>query len=826
MTLINDPDNLSQGASTAAADAVWGTPTGNTVTVTSAGTNLPSISAGDFIAVRDHSDSVNNGLYQESGGSPTTGSITMDKVSGANPIAAASEAVTFLGTTGDALNIFWDTAARHIYLLEQNGLSADGVLGNTIYSKAMIDWKDDDFLIANAPFPMFMIDRDAGKLLVGQDASGNNNGWNWQDDSGFSIRTRKLVRNLGWSEVDSDGRVTAVYTGVLTLGTFEDPANDTAYFQFGTDTTVDDTVDFDFAGPVNEAVAARQDLADGAINGGTGVTIDAAGRVLTRSDGGDWRTDGFIVGGRIELRDAENPTSDGSPFLLSVVGAGVDGAVTVGTGAVATPNGFDFVDGGGGNDQIVRNDGLSWRDEGYFVGGVVVVANATTGANDGTHTILAITDTTIDVATATLTADTDDNTATFGPLDPTGSPDTAMNATIDNLNDITLRNRVRDADPNGKTFTQADLSNTPFSALGGLVIPFPLSNDVDLKINETDANIDSQAPYTGMTLTIYATPQSLGGDLVGGPYNFGFQVDANGGTSEEVHEWLQRQLRKTTDIDNDADTAIGRAIDGLSRFNGDAAIFGQDQGTDFPLNPQGGGSGVYVANLAAGSKNTTTMYDNTGTERSFPVVTPVTLDFNQTLIDDSVAEYTLFFDYTIRTTVGDLIVTAGTGANGTFDSAGANLPATLDNGAGAYVRITGLTGADAPMNGVYQVTALTSTSQWDVTRYDGATIVTTSSASIPVDEHPLDSPDAVIVQDDTPVSVTGLTSGGDVNFSFDYTNNVQGGRSGGTDADVVCKAIGQQTAQYTQSTVQTIESVTPKTIPVTAQIERNFDNPA
>jgi hypothetical protein len=83
--------------------------------------------------------------------------------------------------------------------------------------------------------------------------------------------------------------------------------------------------------------------------------------------------------------------------------------------AVATPNGYDFVDGGVGNDQIVRKDGLSWIDKGHLLNGTITVANATTVANDGVYTILAITASTIDVATASLTADTDDNTATFGP---------------------------------------------------------------------------------------------------------------------------------------------------------------------------------------------------------------------------------------------------------------------------------------------------------------------------------------------------------------------------------------------------------------------------
>ncbi len=834
MPQINDPDNLKQGGATNSTAVTMGAPTGRQLTMTSAAT-LPAVNAGDFFEIRNSPDTVNNGLWVEDGGTPTTSSITASKVSGAAPIAGGPDTLDFLGNTTEVKNIMYDTAGRGVYLVEKNGLGADGVLGQTVYSHMMISWKDDAFLIAHAPFPMLMIDADAGKALMGQDASGNNNGWNFVDDSGNSIRTRKLIRSMGWSELDSSGNTLNIYFAALTLGSFEDQANDTAYYQLGDDTTVDDTVDFDFAGPVNEAVRCVERLVDGSINGGTGVTIDAAGRVMTRSDGGDWRTDGFLVGGRVILRDSENSTNDGSlggsgfgtgAFLLSAVGAGVDGAITMGTPAVATPNGFDFVDGAGGNDQINRNDGGSWLTEGYFVGGSVTVANATTVANDGTYTILAVTATDIDVVTASLTADTDDNTATIGPLDPAGSPDTAVNAAIDNRNQVTLRLRVRDGDPNGKTFDQSGLVRAGETILANRIIKFPLANATDLKISETDANIDANVPYTGMTLDIHSTPQSLGGGgiLVGGPYNFGFTVECNAGTSVEVHEWASRQLRKLTDIDADADTAIGRAIDALTIFVGDAMEGGIDSAGNFPRNPQGGGSGVFLQNSAAASKNTTTMYDNTGTKQSFPIGTPVTLDFNQTLIDDTLAEYTLFFDWTIKTNVSDLIVTAGAGANGTFDSVGANLPAVLDVGVGAYVRLQDYTGADAPMNGIYQVTALTSTSQWNVTRLDGVTIVTTASAANDIDEHPVDSPDAVIVQSDVPANVQGLASA-DFAFTFAWSTNVQGGRTAATDAFVVARALGQQSAQFTQSTVATIPSATATTIPLVAQIERSFNNP-
>jgi hypothetical protein len=732
MALINDPDDLFQGATTAVTDAVWGTPAGMVVAITSAGAGLPATAAGDFFEVRDHSQAVNNGLYQESGGTPTTSSITATKVSGSAPVAAGSEAVTTLGNTTTKKNIFYDTAARRVYLVEQNGLSADGVLGQTVYSKMMIDWKDDAFLIANAPFPMLCIDADAGKYLIGTDASGNFSGWNWADNPTHSIRTRKLLRSMGWSEVDANGIVKAIYPGIVSLGSFEDPTNDLAYYQFGNDTTVNDTVDFDFAGPVNEAIKTFEEI------GNPPTCTFATSSTITRASG-SFVTDGYKVGGRVTVRGSST--------------------------------------------------------------------------NDGTYLLTAVAATTL--------------TVTGTPFD-TGA-DAAAQLAVDNLNAVTLRLRIRDADPNGKTFSQANLASGGETVLSNRLFKFPLANATDLKIEASDATIDGSAPYTGMSITYYATPQSLGGSgvLVGGPYNFGIVIDANDGTNQEVYEWIQRQLRKSTDIDADADVGIGRTLDGLMRFVGEQLEVGSaDGGLSFPTNPDGGGSGVFISNLNAASKNFTSFYDNTPAVRFFPVSVPVTLDFNVTLEGDTLAKFTLFFDRTIRTSVTDLVITAGTGANGTITSAGSNLPNNAELTAGDYVRIVGLTGGNAAMNGIYQITTETTPgASWAVTRYDGTTITTTSSATANVDQHPVDSPDAIIVNDDLAADVTGLISGTDFSFSFDYSNNVQGGRTSNTDAQVLCKAIGQESAQYAQSTVQTIQSGVALTIPVVAQTERNFANP-
>jgi hypothetical protein len=719
---------------------------GATVDIT--GTGLPSLPVGARFVVEDMVDSNNNGAFEVTIVNTDTSDYTVIKLDGANPQNAISEPATMIT---DVKSVMWDTAGLGVYVMEQPiaiaGLDLDGVLGQAFYSFAVLSWNADAFLIANAPFPMLTVDADAGKYVIGQDPSGNNNGWVPVDVSGEGIRTTKMFRNMGWSELSSAGVLNAQWAGVRTLGAMLDETagtGDQAYYQFGTDTTVDDTVNFTFNGPVNEAIQVYNSLATPADPVTLGFVI-TTNNTITRNDGGNWRTDGYIVGGQIVVFDAEDAANNGT-WVISSVADSVDGALVV----VGTP----------------------------------------------------------------LTNNADDTAIRFG---------------WDNRNAVTLRLRVRttSGNTNARTFSQANLASAGETILSNRLFTFPLANTQDLDISESDANIDANTPYTGMTITYHASGQSKGGagDLVGGPYNFGIIIEGNDGTNTEVYEWTQRQLRKTTDIDADADVAIGVTMDGLMRFLGSQLQVGSvDGGLTFPSNPDGGGSGVFIDTLNSASRNDTVYYDNTGAVRSHPLGVAVTLDFHQTAIDDAALAYTLFFDRTIRNTVSDLIITAGTGANGTFDSAGANLPASLDAGVGAYVRVSGLTGADEPMNGVYQVTALTSTSQWNVTRYDGDTIVTTSVVSLSVDEHPIDSPDGIIVDDDVPADVTGTNPSADVVFTFDYSGNVQGGRTASTDAFVVFRAVGESGAQYGQTSVLTIPN-TAVTLPLANNIERNFSNP-
>ena len=85
--------------------------------------------------------------------------------------------------------------------------------------------------------------------------------------------------------------------------------------------------------------------------------------------------------------------------------------------------------------------------------------------------------------------------------------------------------------------------------------------------------------------------------------------------------------------------------------------------------------------------------------------------------------------------------------------------------------------------------------------------------------------DAIIVQDNDDTDIAGDITGSQVQFTFDYDGNVQGGRSAGTDAPVTVVAIGLDKAQYVKAT-GTIGRSNANSVSLVASLERNYSNPA
>jgi len=83
---------------------------------------------------------------------------------------------------------------------------------------------------------------------------------------------------------------------------------------------------------------------------------------------------------------------------------------------------------------------------------------------------------------------------------------------------------------------------------------------------------------------------------------------------------------------------------------------------------------------------------------------------------------------------------------------------------------------------------------------------------------------AILVENADSGIISGEISQANINFTFDYTGNTQGGRTGGTPADIVVVAMGLDDAEWVYGEFQ-ITQATGLSFPVNAPDERNYSNP-
>lgn len=339
----------------------------------------------------------------------------------------------------------------------------------------------------------------------------------------------------------------------------------------------------------------------------------------------------------------------------------------------------------------------------------------------------------------------------------------------------------------GKRYDQTDLAAIGVTNMTYTTYAFPLSNEPDLKITATDAQIDANAdgvpdvaPYSGMSITYLtgtgfttwapntpyaansvvqdpttgrwfitttggtslATATNVATDtaITWTPYTGERQVGANwyaynkiingnNATAEQIYEFVQFDLRQTVDIDAGAGVVTGETADSLLSFLGDTLITG---------------TGVFIDNYQQTDINRIEFYDVSGTKRVFPYVAAGTIQFNDNLINDPDAQYWMFF------TDPDGVPNSGD----EFGTAG-----------------------------------------------------------------------AILVNDKNGTPIQGMVNGqASVTFSFDYDGNTQGGRTPGTDVPITVVAIGLNTARYVRAT-GVIQRSTLNSVSLVASLERNYSNP-
>lgn len=441
-----------------------------------------------------------------------------------------------------------------------------------------------------------------------------------------------------------------------------------------------------------------------------------------------------------------------------------------------------------------------------------------------------------------------------------------------------------------KTYGEYNLLvESGLSALQNRLYSFPLTNGTDINVTNGDAFIDANPPYTGMDInflkgsgfttwansTVYPagavvldpirqsggssngtwwfTPGGgttsgtgtaddtgitdwesyVGEEQIGSEwYAFNVVVRGNSGTKEQIHEFCQRELRRTADIN---DNLLGSPNqNAYGTVNGDASKRFTFFEGDLITRP-----GVLIRNFDANDTNAIQFSDITvdgggldaednpvtSTRRTFPFVAAGTLNFSDNLVNETNANtfYVMYFTYIETITESTLAITGSSGATATLDNTGGTDLTTLLQ-TNDWLTLSGF--ANAENNGRWEVTgAVTATTAALTKRQSPATPTDeVAGPSVTLNTNPFGTDGAIIVDDNSAVDIQGQVTTSPIAFDFDYDNNTQGGRIAGVDAPVSIMAQGLADSQNILVT-GTITRATGLTFSVLAQDELNYSNP-
>lgn len=158
------------------------------------------------------------------------------------------------------------------------------------------------------------------------------------------------------------------------------------------------------------------------------------------------------------------------------------------------------------------------------------------------------------------------------------------------------------------------------------IIDMLLSNEADNKITDTDGNVSTIAPYTGIDVTYYGTDQSRTIGWVS--YPFRIIVDGNWATLEQIYTKLQYLLRQNSDIDSWAGSVTGKTAEVLLTMVWDSGITG---------------TGVYIDNYQSNDANRITFTDKNWIARNNPYIAWLNLNHDSLFTAWGTGNYTAYF---------------------------------------------------------------------------------------------------------------------------------------------------------------------------------------
>lgn len=519
-----------------------------------------------------------------------------------------------------ATEIVFDKTNKTIQLLVAGNLddtspgSGSGVTLQAVYSFCKEEWKSDTDL-NKLRFPFDAI-TEAKMDLV--------NGWDWEDQ-----QTKDLIRDGGWALRDAGGSALEQYMCIVSLGGTFEATVDLAYYQqvAGFDTSV--VADFDKTDELNEPVK---------IFGASGYgSIDYTDffKIFLREQG-------KIYDGGNLIDDQNLAALDYTVFKLPLVNsedikiASSDVVIdTTGTAALPFLD-TTLIDSGSDGDVTDSSsdfDSVTASFSSADIGRIIAITSGGSPSQVGRYEIISINSATSVVVDrnftdtiATLSWELRDKGMTISFLKGSGFTTWA---------DSTVY-------PAGAVVYDAALN----SAQGGWAFT-PAGGTSSGTGTGDDIGVTDWEPYDG--------EEQIGSSF----YAFNVIVDGNTGQLEDIYEWCQRRLRadgvgpggQPIDINDQANATASQSQSGS--YNGFItklmALFLGDTLQSQP--------GVLIRDFDPNDTNRIELFDITvdsggvdsegtplvSTKQTFPFVAAGTIVFNDQLVDDVDAEFTMYF---------------------------------------------------------------------------------------------------------------------------------------------------------------------------------------
>ena len=139
----------------------------------------------------------------------------------------------------------------------------------------------------------------------------------------------------------------------------------------------------------------------------------------------------------------------------------------------------------------------------------------------------------------------------------------------------------------------------------------------------------------GVTLSV---KQGFKRTIGTGDFSYGWKISGNGAGLQDNFQFIQQELRQSTDIDCGAGAFVDGTNTGLVGLVGNI----NDLLMSF-ASPTGTGLNLFIDDLDSNDINNATFNDHTGTARNFPFTAAGSLVFNPNLTNDDNSKYWLFF---------------------------------------------------------------------------------------------------------------------------------------------------------------------------------------